>query len=200
MQQEIEAKFLNVDHDDMRARLQKAGAICTHPMRMMKRAVIDYKDLRMQAGNSWIRVRDEGDKVTLTYKTSVEHSFGGATEIEVEVSDYQKTIDIFVATGLTVTTDQETKRETWTLGDAEIVLDEWPWLNPFIEIEAPSESSVKETAQILGYDWKDAVFGSVTTAYRMQYPSITKDEHISAIPKIAFDLPAPEWFGKASAK
>ena len=196
MQQEIEAKFLYINHDDMRARLQNAGAHLEQPMRLMRRVVIDYKDNRMQGGNSWIRVRDEGDKITLTYKTSEEHSFGGATEIEVEVSDYQKTIDIFVAAGLQVTTKQETKRETWTLGDAEVVLDEWPWLEPFIEIEAPSEEAVKKAASLLGLDWKDAVFGSVTTAYRHQYPEITKAQHISAIPEISFDLPAPDWFGK----
>lgn len=200
MQQEIEAKFLYIDHDDMRARLKKAGAELEQPMRLMRRVVIDYKDLRMQGGNSWIRVRDEGDKVTLTYKTSVEHSFGGATEIEVEVSDYQKTIDIFVASGLTVTTSQETKRETWKLGDVEIVLDVWPWLEPFIEIEAPSEELVKQTAEKLGLNWKDAVFGSVTTAYRIQYPSITSDKNISAIPEILFDLPVPKWFGKKAVK
>lgn len=196
MQQEIEAKFLNTDHDDIRARLKGIGATLEHPMRLMKRAVIDYKDLRMQGGNSWIRVRDEGDKITLTYKTSEEYSFGGATEIEVIVSDYQKTIDIFIASGLAVTTNQETKRETWKLGKVEVVLDVWPWLNPFIEIEAPTERLVIETAEKLGFKWKDAVFGSVTTAYRIQYPDIKKDELISAIPKIAFDLPMPDWFEK----
>lgn len=200
MQQEIEAKFLYIDHDDMRARLRKAGGVLEQPMRLMRRVVIDYKDHRMQGGDSWIRVRDEGDKVTLTYKTSVEHSFGGATEIEVEVSDYQKTVDIFEASGLEVTTRQETNRETWKLGEAEVVLDEWPWLEPFIEIEAPSEEIVKQTAELLGQKWKDAVFGSVTTAYRIQYPAITSDRNISALPEIKFNLPVPEWFGEKASR
>jgi adenylate cyclase class 2 len=200
MQKEIEAKFLYIDHDDMRARLRKAGGVLEQPMRLMRRVVIDYKDHRMQGGDSWIRVRDEGDKVTLTYKTSVEHSFGGATEIEVEVSDYQKTVDIFEASGLEVTTRQETKRETWKLGEAEVVLDVWPWLEPFIEIEAPSEEIVKQTAELLGQKWKDAVFGSVTTAYRIQYPAITSDRNISALPEIKFNLPIPDWFGEKASR
>ena len=195
MQQEIEVKFLNVDHDNVRHTLQAAGAVLVQPMRMMRRVVLDYPDRRMQSnGNGWIRVRDEGDKVTLTYKTSIENEFGGASETEVTVSDYEKTIDIFKAAGLVVHTNQETRRETWTLDGAEVVLDEWPWLNPYIEIEAAGEQTVKDVASKLGYDWSSGVFGSVTTAYRVQYPVIDSDDKISRIPEIKFDAPMPEWF------
>jgi adenylate cyclase, class 2 len=195
MQQEIEAKFLNIDIATMRDKLKKAGATLEHPMRLMRRVVVDYQDRRLQKeGSAWVRVRDEGDKVTLTYKTSIENKFGGASEIEVTVSDYEKTIAIFKAIGLKIHTNQETRRETWKLDGAEVVIDEWPWLNPFIEIEAPSENVVKSVAKKLGFDWKDAVFGSVTTAYRLQYQDITADERISVIPEIKFNLPVPDWF------
>jgi adenylate cyclase class 2 len=198
MQQEIEAKFLNVDLDDVRARLKKAGAELKQPMRLMRRAIIDYPDRRMQTGSdAWIRVRDEGDKITLTYKSSKEHAFGGAHEIETRVSDYGQTVAIFQAIGLKVHAEQESKRETWQMNDVEIVLDEWPWLKPYIEIEGPTEESVQAAANTLGFDWQQAVFGSVTTAYRSQYPDITKDEHISTIPKIMFSEPRPDWFFKA---
>lgn len=197
MEAEIEAKFLNVDFGDVRNRLTKEGAVLKRPMRMMRRVVLDYPDRRMQAtGNAWVRVRDEGDKVTLTYKTSIENQFGGATEIETTVGSYEKTIAIFTSLGFIVHSQQETKRETWQLGDVEIVLDEWPWLEPFIEIEGPTKMAVQDTAKKLGFDWQDSVFGSVTTAYRKQYPAITKDEHISTIPEIKFNQPRPEWFTK----
>ncbi len=197
MQQEIECKFLNIDHDDVRSKLKVLGAECTNPMRMMRRVVIDYPDRRMQVQqDGWIRIRDEGDKITLTYKQTTEHEFGGANEIEVTVSDYQKTIDIFLAMGMVIHTDQETKRETWKIGEVEVVLDEWPWLNPFIEIEGLTEDAVKGVAKQLGYNWDDAIFGSVTVAYRHQYPRITKDEHISTIPQIKFNLSKPNWFEK----
>jgi adenylate cyclase class 2 len=197
MQKEIEAKFLNIDHDAIRAKLKAHGAICEQPERLMRRVVIDYPDRRMQQDtDSWVRIRDEGDKITLTYKSSTEHEFGGATEIEVEVNDYDKTIAIFLAIGMVVHTEQESKRETWTYKNVEIVLDEWPWLNPYIEIEAATEKEVMDIAAELGFLWEDAVFGSVTSAYRKQYPTITKDEHISLIPKIKFGMEMPEWFEK----
>lgn len=201
MQQEIEVKFLNVDFDDIRARLKKLGAVCEQPMRLMHRVVIDYPDRTLQATkDSWLRVRDEGDKITLTFKKTTEHEFGGAQEIEVEVSDYQKTIDIFLAMGLIVHTDQETKRETWKLGDVEVVLDEWPWIPPFIEIEGKSEVSVQKTAEQLGLDWNNAVFGSAVVVYQVHYPNGTDvGINISREPNIKFDLPVPAWLGKGKA-
>ena len=199
MTPEVEPKFLNVDSQVIRVKLRQLGAECAQPMRLMRRAVIDYPDRHLQTEqNGWIRVRDEGDKITLTYKTSVEGSFGGATEIELEVSDYQKTIELFEATGMVVYSRQESRRETWRLDDVEIVIDEWPWLNLYIEIEAPAEDIIKGIAEKLGFRWGDAVFGSVTSAYRAQYPAIGNDRHISTIPEIAFSLPKPEWFTEAN--
>lgn len=198
MKPEIEVKFLNVDFDEIRKVLLSLGATCDQPMRMMKRVVMDFPNRKMQeTKDSWLRIRDEGNKVTLTYKQTTEHEFGGASEIEVDVSNYEDTIDIFKKIGLVMQTDQETMRETWTIEDVEVVLDEWPWLNPFIEIEGPSKESVMKVADKMGFAWKDAVFGSVTVAYRKQYPDITSEDHISVIPEIKFDLPRPDWFVKA---
>lgn len=197
MQTEIEVKFLDIDFDVIRERLKNLGAVCEQPMRMMCRVVLDYPDRRMQTKkDGWVRVRDEGDKVTLTFKQTTEHEFGGAKELEVVVSSYDDTIAIFKKIGLVVHTDQETKRETWKIDGVEVVLDEWPWLNPFIEIEGPTKEQVKDIASKLELDWQDAVFGSVTVAYRIQYPDIHKDEHISQIPEIKFNLPMPDWFIK----
>jgi adenylate cyclase class 2 len=195
MQTEIEVKFLNIDFEVIRTKLIAVGGELVLPMRLMRRVVVDFPGRKMQSqDNAWVRVRDEGDKITLTYKTSIENKFGGATEIEVTVSDYDKTIELFKAIGMQVFTDQETKRETWMIDDVEVVLDEWPWLRPFIEIEGTSEQKVMDVAKKLGLEWKDAVFGSVTTAYRAQYPKITKDEFISSLPEIKFSTQLPAWF------
>jgi hypothetical protein len=68
-----------------------------------------------------------------------------------------------------------------------------------LEIEAPSEPSVRAAAQTLGYDWSMAMFGSVSVVYRRQYSAIRADQHISAIPEIAFAAPSPEWFTNKAA-
>ena len=86
---------------------------------------------------------------------------------------------------------QESKRETWSLEGAEVVLDIWPWLNPLIEIEA-DESAVKKVAKLLGFDWEQALFGGIMPVYRKQYPNIQKNFKITNLKEVRFSDPVPK--------
>jgi len=195
MQQEIEVKFLSVALDDIRQKLANAGATCTQPMRLMRRAIIDYPDVRLQnQKDAYIRVRDEGDKVTLTYKQFTSLELGGALELETVVADFDTTVQIFEATGLKIKSFQESKRETWELKGTEIVIDEWPWLEPYIEIEGDSESSIKLVAENLGFSWDKAVFGDVMVAYRAQYPALKENFSVGNLARVKFEDSVPEMF------
>lgn len=194
MNTEIEVKFLHVHHEEIRRRLKDSGFECVTPMRLMRRAIIDYGDRRLQAGtpNSYIRVRDEGDKVTLTYKQFASLSIDGAKEVEVIVSSFEDTVMIFTEIGLEVASLQESKRETWQSGECEVVLDEWPWIDPYIEIEASTESEVRNVSQKLGFDWSDARFGDVMVAYRDQYPYLNETQTVGKVKEVLFDTPLPD--------
>lgn len=188
MNAEIEAKFLDVDFGEVRQKLTGLGAVCEKPMRLMRRAIIETPEL--EAKHSFVRIRDEGDRVTLTYKQVDENSLTGVKEVEVDVSHFEDTILLFEQLGMKYKSFQESYRETWRLGDVEIMLDEWPWLRPYIEIEGPSESSVKQVAAKLGFDWQAAVFGRTTSAYQIQYPDGDADQLVN-IPEVKFDTPVP---------
>jgi adenylate cyclase class 2 len=190
MNTEIEAKFVNVDHDIIRQRLTAIGATLQTPMRVMRRVTIDSPE--MLGKNSFVRVRDQGDKVTLTYKQFDTLSVDGAKEIEVDVSEFQATIDLLAAAGLPHKSFQESKRETWNLGSTEIVLDLWPWLNPYIEIEGQSEQDVRDAAAKLDLGWNDVVFGDVMAAYKIQYPHLNLLDTVGNIPIVKFGDPLPE--------
>jgi adenylate cyclase class 2 len=192
MQLEIEAKFLKLDHDQVRHKLQELGAELRHPMRLMRRTLLDYPDKRLENDN-WgrLRVRDEGDKITLTYKSGGEKEY--SQETETTVGSYEVMIELLESIGLVAATAQESKRETWQMGEVEVVLDIWPWLTPYIEIEGPSEQVIQAAALALRLDWKDAVFGNVDTAYRRDYPGMTQDETITILPNLAFSSDLPAW-------
>lgn len=194
MNTEIEAKFLHINHNKIRQKLIDAGFVCTAPMRLMFRAIIDYGDRRLQVGkpNSYIRVRNEGKKITLTYKRFDSLSVDGAKEIEVVTSSFEETVKIFTAIGLEVVSMQESKRETWKNGNCEVVLDEWPWLDTYIEIEAENESIIKDVSVELGLDFSKAVFGDVMVAYRDQYPYLDETQTIGKIPEVLFDSVLPD--------
>lgn len=189
MKTEIEVKFLDADFSMLRQRLEELGATCEMPMRSMRRAIIETEALR--AKNAFVRIRDEGNKVTLTYKQFNEDSLTGTKEIETIVDDFDTTVLLLAAAGLIQKSFQESRRETWSYDGVEIVLDEWPWLKPYIEIEGETEEAVKKVAAQLGYDWSQAVFGKVTSAYQIQYPSGDADKLVT-IPTVAFDMPVPE--------
>jgi adenylate cyclase class 2 len=193
MQTEIEAKFLNLDHDEIRAKLRKLGASCEHPMRQMRRMIFDYSDRSLrQDKHGLLRIRDENDKVTVTYKNRPSDQ-AYANEIETTIGSFETMAQLFEAIGLEQVSYQESKRETWYLEDCEVVLDEWPWLKPYIEIEGPSEAAIKARAKELELNWDDAKFGSVDTAYRVEYPGICDDETVSAMSEMKFDQPIHEW-------
>ncbi len=194
MKEEIEVKFLNANFDDVRSKLKALGAVCEQPMRLMKRAIIDDEKKSLKAKNAYIRVRDEGDKVTVTYKQFDELSVNGAKEIEYQVSSFDDAVSLFEAVGFKIHSFQESKRETWMLGEVEVVLDEWPWLNPYIEIEGEHEDHLREVAKKLGFAWDDAAFGDVMVAYRAQYSHISEEDTVGSLEKVRFSDPLPDMF------
>lgn len=195
MQTEVEAKFLDVNFDTLRPKLQAVGATLEQPMRLMRRVIFDQEDMRLDRDEAHVRVRDEGHKVTLTYKRFDGRHITSAKEIEIIVDDFDKAVALLQASGLVIKSQQESKRETWRYGQCEIMLDEWPWLKPYIEIEGPNEPIIKEVARQLGFDWRDALFGSITRAYRKEY-AIPEEATIANIEVITFDAPMPRWLAE----
>lgn len=190
MQTEVEAKFLNTDHDKIREKLKNSGATCFHKNRLMRRKNYDYPDGRLEKIGGWIRVRDESNKVTLAYKQLNDRTLHGTKEVSVTVSNFDKTCQLLENIGLKIISYQETKRESWKLGNTEIELDEWPWIKTFIEVEAPDEKRLKDAISKLGLNLENAVHGSVENAYQAEF-DITEAE-VDAMPEIRF-CETPKW-------
>lgn len=191
MKTEVEAKFTSVDHDSMRKKLGEMNAALTHPMRLMKRVTIDSP--YMKSKDAFLRIRDQGDKTTITYKQFDELSLSGAKEIEIVVDDFEHAVALLAAAGLEHGSFQESKRETWKLDGVTIELDEWPWLDPYVEIEGLDEKSVKDVANTLGFDWDKAVFGDVMAAYRVQYPHLGPKDTVGNLPEVKFGAELPKF-------
>jgi len=191
VQTEIEAKFLNIDFEKVREQLRAVGAVCTNPMRLMRRKLFDYPDNRLnKERNGWVRLRDEGDKNTLAYKQLNDRTLHGTKEVTVVVDNFDTTGILLEQIGLVKKSYQETRRESWELDGAQIELDEWPWINPYLEIEAPTEAMLRMVADKLGLDMAVAVYGSVEVAYQAEYD--VTDEEIDAWQEILFGS-VPAW-------
>lgn len=193
METEIEAKFLGVEVDEFRHHLQAAGAHLVHGVRLMRRQTFDFSDSGLSSIGGWVRLRDEGDKVTLSYKQLNDRTLHGTKEIAVVVDSYERALEFLQTIGLQVKAKQETKRERWDLQGCEVTIDTWPWIPPFVELEAGSEQQVKAAAAALGLDWAQALHGSVEVAYQA-YFDVTEEE-IDHWPEIRFG-DTPDWLAK----
>jgi adenylate cyclase class 2 len=190
MQTEVEAKWLNIELDDIRRKLNGLEAKLVHPERLMVRQTYDFMDMRLNKIGGWVRVRDEGDKVTLSFKQLKDRSLYGTKEVTVVVNNFAAADSFLIAIGLESKSYQETKRESWQLGSAQIELDTWPWIPSFVEIEAASEKELKNAADKLGFDLASAEHGSVETAYQAVY-DVTEKE-IDGWKEIRF-IDVPGW-------
>lgn len=184
---EYECKFYPVDKEEYRKKLKDLGAVLAIPERKMRRSIADRR-ANPQIDCSYIRVRDEGDVVRLSAKTDGQEGgeLSGQKETDVIVSDYQKTIQIFEFAGLKFNRYQETLRETWVYEDAEIVIDTWPGLDPYTEIETVSEARVKEIAEKLGFDWKKKIITPAPDVIVRVY-NLPIDDVLEKVSNITFE-------------
>lgn len=190
MQTEIEAKWIVSDLDIIRNKLSELKANLDQPERLIRRKPFDFPDNRLEKVGGWVRVRDEGDKITLAYKQLNDRSLHGTKEVSVEVSDFNNTCQILEAVGLEAKSYQETKRETWHYKNCEITLDTWPWIPSVVEIEAESEEAVQLVASALGFTWAEALHGSIENVYQKYY-KVTESE-VGHWKEITF-IPVPFW-------
>ncbi len=184
MKTEVEAKFLDIDSSQLRTTLQQLGAVLVYPERLMVRETFDYLNNSLREIGGWVRLRNEGDRITLSYKQLNDRSLHGTKEVEVEVSNYNQAKDFLLNIGLIIKSIQETKRELWRIGETEITLDTWPWIPTFCEVEGIDEVTVKQVVEQLGLDWSQALHGSVEVAYQHYYD--VTDEEIWSWKEIKF--------------
>jgi len=167
MKKEIEATYLSVYKEDVRIKLAATGFTLQTPEYLMRRKTFDFS--RVAPGrNKWGRVRQEADKVTMTVKEVHGSGINDTYEVELVVNDFNIASDFFEACDIPAKAFQENMREVWERDGAEVTIDTWPGLNPFVEVEAETEELVRKVSGELGFDFTKAVFGSIDIVYEKE--------------------------------
>lgn len=186
---EYEATFERVDKDVVREQLRLSGAELKRPEFLQKRVVFNLPSGHEIPG-AWLRVRDEGDKVTMSLKIVDGDRIEDQKEICVTVNDFDATVHLLSLLGAQRKAFQETKRELWLLDGVEITIDEWPFLEPFVEVEGSSEEQVKSVAKKIGFDYSQALFCSTDTLYARKY-GFDEDRFNNQTELVVFDMENP---------
>lgn len=155
---EIEAKFLEIDKEDIKKKLKSLGAIDLGED-LVEEAILYDRDLKWRdESKEFIRLRKINGKVFVTYKKRLSNELGGTEEVEFETSDFEKTAIVFEKAGFPIYRRQEKRRHTFKLNNVTFDIDTWPKIPTYIEIEGGSGDEIKKAAEGLGFDWKDAHF------------------------------------------
>jgi len=189
MQIEYEATFPDVDKERIREVLRSVGAELKKSEFMQRRTVFSLPAGTEVAGG-WVRVRDEGDQITMSVKVVDGGNIENQRESCVVVDSYQEAETLLQTLGCVRKAYQETKRELWLLDGVEITIDTWPFLESFVEVEGASEVAVKAVSEKLGFDWATARFCAVDALYAEKY-GISTDRINNHTPLITFDMENP---------
>lgn len=135
---EYEVRVLEINHDEMVSKLEKMDAKKVKEG-MQRRYVYDFNPVQK---HKYIRVRTDGNKTTLTIKKVEKDTIDGTKELEVEVSDFEKTNEILNQLGYIPKGYQESKRTEYILDGVIFDIDRWPLIPEFMEIEGKSSEDV----------------------------------------------------------
>ena len=119
--------------------------------------------------NKWVRLRDTNGNVTLTVKHVFDKntdSVQKVAEYEIKVSSVEETDKLLVALGFAKRNVQEKIRTQYKYKDAEIDIDQWPKLKPYIEIESDNTDLYQEIIDGCGFGDREIVSCNTEDLYR----------------------------------
>lgn len=138
---ENEIRILEIDLENFIKQLEEMGAKKVGDW-VQKRCTFDFKPAQR---NKWFRLRTNGEETTLTIKEVEDKSkIDGTRELEINVSDFDKTLEILKELGYTPKALQENKRIRYMYEGIEIDIDSWPMIPTYVEIEGKSVDDVKQ--------------------------------------------------------
>lgn len=119
--------------------------------------------------NKWIRLRESNNEITLTCKHILEKektNFQKVIETEFNVSNIEEANTFLENIGLAKRSYQEKIRYSYVYEDAEIEIDIWPMLSPYMEIECDNDDLINDLIDKLNLKNKRIVSQNTEQLYK----------------------------------
>lgn len=157
MPEEIEAKFFVTDLPSLRGKIIAQGATVKQKRVYEQNLRFDTSNMALSMEGKVLRLRQD-ERARLTFKRPgyLQDKVLVRPEFEVEVSDFAQTRQILEGLGYLVYSLYEKYRETLTIGDVDVMLDEMPYGN-FVEIEGPTTQAVKALVKKLDLNFEKRI-------------------------------------------
>jgi len=203
---EYEAKFLEINHNDLVKKIKKLGAKLIQPQTIYKRSMFGLCDVK----RGYVRVRDEGIKTTLTAKIYKNPDY--PEEFELEIKDgFEKGKAFLGSLNLNEKAYHETIREKWFLNldndnnkndnnnnknknnknnkidinGCEIAFDCIPGIPMYVEIECKTEQNLNKVIKLLKLDKYDKLYGAYGKCF-VDYYGMAETEINNDISRLTF--------------
>lgn len=127
--------------------------------------------------NKWIRLRKSNDEIELTVKHIYEKNTSKlqkVQEYEIKVSDLKEANELLESIGVVKRNYQEKIRYSFEYKNAQIEIDQWPLLEPYMEIECDDETLIKKIINELNFSNKEIVSLNTEQLYKRKNIDILK--------------------------
>jgi adenylate cyclase, class 2 len=180
---EYECKIIKIPIPKMRRIIQTNGGTKIHNSILFRRYLFFLPGKRQ---NGFIRLRSEGkDRVTLTCKIFTSASKYPKEDEIVLSSTFEQAYSFLLNCGLKEKSYIETRREKWRHPLAkEIVIDHWPGIEPYMEVDCENENNLKKVIDIFGFDKDNICYDGVHELYTNKYGILKK--HFINLPRLDF--------------
>lgn len=175
MELELEVKILEIDDEPMKEKLERVWATA-YGAKMMRRYVYDFTPVRI---GSWIRLRDNGQKATLTIKEIQNDAIDWTKELEIVVDSFDMTHKLLQKLWYQPRAYQENKRDSYMIGDVHVEIDYRPLIPPYIEVEWPSVEKIQSVVEKLWYTMQDTTSINTNKVYMKYWIDLETIENLS---------------------
>jgi adenylate cyclase, class 2 len=184
MGKEFEIQILDVNISKMRKILKNNKGTKIHKNIRFERAVFNRCNSTVRG---FVRVRNEGNNITMTVKIYNDKKFPDEHEISIK-ENFESGKKFLEALNLRMTAYQETYREKWSLpikGVHEITFDTWPGLPTYMEIDCDNKKTLDKVIKLFKPKKDKISYGPTSKKYELYY-GISEKYFNNKIPLVTF--------------
>lgn len=171
---ELEKKVLEIDKKQVVEKLEKMGAAQTFKG-LLKVCYLDTQDNRIRKSGDLLRLREfEGEYTEIVYKTNkrIENTCKVFDEYTFKGKCFEDALKLFEKLDLNISCSYEKKRTVYYYQDSEIVIDEYPKIPPFLEIESGNPAQIENIIKYLELEDYESSCETINELLERKYPHI----------------------------
>ncbi len=134
----------------------------------------NIKKIIVNAGSrlkKWIRLRQTGEETTIAIKKifndSAEYNLDDVKEVELKIPNIEVGKELLENLGYCPTNHQRKMRIAYDYKNTEIVIDKWPKIPPYIEVEGKNSEQIYQVVKELGFKKEDIKVMNTETVYAL---------------------------------